>query len=218
MGHIHDQSSERGGDRDHWWWPFGGSDGAVASPLAVKSDQFLVAKSCTVSRISLDAIPHRVRFRRNKHTLMIFDNGCFVEGRRRIDGNVLGTSGPLDLGVDVVPACVDFEATAGPGSTVRSALISIDENFVEEGETFPATRLRPAVNLSGELLQPLVARLRQLAWRGGFFSDNLYLETLCIFLFREVLMAQGQGTPDSPKRFAGGLSGSAQRIIRDYLH
>jgi len=200
-----------------WWRPEGLIGGTAVRSLEVVRDLVLDTDWCTVHRISVGQVPHQVRFCRDRHTLMVFDKGSFVQGERRIDGKPLSTSGPLDLGLDAVPAHAEFHGLAGAGSTINCTLISIDGNKVDEGKPLPAALLRPAINLGGELLQPLVTRLRQLMWRDKSCDDSLYFETLCLLLFREVLFAQRKDGEGLSARYRGGLSGSAQRVIREFI-
>jgi AraC family transcriptional regulator len=162
------------------------------------------------------------QFCRDSHTLMIFDRGSFVEGERWIDGARLTTSGPLDIGLDVVPAHSEFHALAGPGSNVGCTVISIvGDAFAEAtGTTLrSASCLRPSVGLENDLLSLLTARVRQVSRAETVAThDRLYLESICMVLFREVLLAQEQDHAASPQRPTGGLSARAQRIIRDFLH
>jgi AraC family transcriptional regulator len=202
-----------------WWRPLDRIGEDAAGLIHVSTDTMLDLDWCAIRNVSLGATPHRVEFCRDSHTLMIFDRGSFVEGERWVDGTRLATSGPLDIGLDVVPAHSEFTAWAGPGSNVKCTMISVAaESFAAlEGKQGMAHPLRPAVGLESDLLSPLIARMRELCrTSSGSKSDRLYLEALCVVLFREVMRAQQQACLVD-QRPTGGLSPRAQRVIRDFL-
>lgn len=208
------------GFADFHWHRFDQTESANAPPLDVSNDTLLENRWCSIQRVSIGAAPHIFRFCRPRHTLMIFDRGSFVKGERRIDGVRIGASGPLDGGVDVAPANMEFLGLAEPGSNITCTLITIDSE--ETGDVFGICahehpRLRPAINVGGELLLPLTARLRQLCRGRADHIDSLHLETVTELLFREVLLAQEGDHVGRPARCAGGLSSHTQRIVRDFL-
>lgn len=137
-----------------------------------------------------------------------------------MDGARLSASGPLDIGLDVVPANYEFLALAGPGSNIGCTMISIaGDDFAEAACTShrSVSSLRPSIGLENDFLRQLANRLRQFGgteWKPG---DSAYLESLCMVLFREVLLAQEQGHLTSPQRPTGGLSAWAQRTIKEFL-
>ena len=204
----------------HWWRTLDQGSDVASGPIHVAADPVLDLDWCAIRHVSLGATPHRVEFCRDTHTLMIFDRGSFVEGERWIDGTRLATSGPLDIGIDVVPAHSEFTAWAGPGSNVRCTMITVrTEHFAElKGEARAGYQLRPAVALESDLLSPLIARMRELCRADRPEKcDRLYLEAICVVLFREVMRAQEQSLLASVQRPTGGLAPKAQRVIRDFL-
>jgi AraC family transcriptional regulator len=173
---------------------------------------------CAVHRMTPGPTPHEVFFCRDAHSLLVFDQASFVQGGRWADGKRLGASGPLDVGLDVVPAHARFNARADVGSHIGCTLLSIDPASVHDiVEKHALPSLRPASGVQGELLSPLTQRLRQWVQGAGPATvDRLYLESLCTLLLREVLGAQG-GKQQTPQA-AGGLSTRAQRLVRDFMH
>jgi AraC-like DNA-binding protein len=206
---------------DFRWWRHDGQIASVnAEPLGVSIESLLEKKWCSVRRVTIGATPHKVQFCRPSHTLMIFDRGSFVEGERWVNGIRLGATGPLDIGIDVAPANSSFAAVAGPGSNITCNLITCDEEAITDafGTRSHEHPLRPALNLGGELLLPLAARLRQLCRDDPERIDNLHLESIVVLLYREISLAQDQQHTFSRPLCAGGLSSRAQRIVRDFLH
>jgi AraC-like DNA-binding protein len=192
-----------------------------SAELAVPLAPMLDVEWCSVHHVSLGGTPHSVGFKRDSHTLMIFDPGSYADGERWIDGDRLACPGPLDIGIDVVPAHSEFRAWAASGSSVGCTLISVaDENFPDMVGGVPSIErgMRPAIALQSDLLQSLAARLRQTRVAGECGpGDTLYLEALCTVMCREVLIAQAQGNAAKLLRPKGGLSPRSQRLVKDYL-
>ncbi|MDF3872857.1 helix-turn-helix transcriptional regulator [Pseudomonas putida] len=201
-----------------WWCGIDKSGEVVPRPLDISPAAVMDASWCSVRRISLGTQPHRVHFCRPSHTLLVFDEGSFVDGERRINGVRTGIPGPLDHGIDIVPANVDFFALANSGSNIAATLISIYEEEavaalgINSAEPSP---LLPALNLEGDLLSALAARLRQ-AMREE--PNPRYLETLIALLFQEVLRTQDESCSLRQYRASGGLSPRTRRLVRDFLH
>ena len=209
--------------RDYQWWR--GMDPTApltTDDLDIPATPLLDSDWCAIRHVALGKTPHRVHFRRDSHTLMIFDRGSFVEGEKWVGGDRVATSGPLDVGVDIVPAHAEFQAWAGPGSNVGCTLISIVPDGFDEAVgtswSSPAA-LRPSIGLRSDLLLPLAARLRHLSRpENATTGDRSYLESLCMVLCREVLLAQDEGHATRLMRPTGGLSSRAQRLVKDFMH
>lgn len=198
----------------HWFWQAGtAAANSSNAPIATLFE----GKWCSVHRISAGAAPHSARFCRRRHTLMVFDHGSYVDGERRIADLQAAPSGPLDQGVDVVPADVDFHAHAGPGSNVECILVSVDERPTcsFDDSDLSNRSLHPSANLSGGLLLPLADRLRELC-RESYCLDRGHLEALIQLLLLEIRQAQHDAAPRQT-RCIGGLSARARRITRDFL-
>ena len=93
------------------------------------------------------------------------------------------------------------------------------EHFAElNGVTRSGYQVRPSVGLESDLLSPLIDRLRELCREDRAEKcDRLYLEAICVVLFREVMRAQQQTWLSNSQRPTGGLAPKAQRVIRDFL-
>jgi AraC family transcriptional regulator len=207
---------------DYKWWRAVDQLGtAPADPIDVLAAPLFDFDWCAVRHVSLGATPHQVKFCRDTHTLMVFDRGSFVEGERWVAGTRLSTSGPLDIGLDVVPANVEFQALAGPGSNIGCTMISvIGDAFAEVTSSTlrSASNLQASINLDTGLLSQLIERLRQVSRSEEGPSQRQYIESICMVLFREVLHVQQQSNVSSPQRSTGGgLSPRVQRLIKDFL-
>ncbi|SCB26808.1 helix-turn-helix transcriptional regulator [Cupriavidus alkaliphilus] len=203
------------GEDLQWSWHTGSETAdALQVPIATLFD----GPSYAVHRVSGRETPHSARFRRRCHTLMVFDRGSFVDGERRIAGLQPAPSGPLDQGIDVVPADQDFHGLAGPGSNVECILISVGERPCAAIDDSNGSRpaLHPAVNLGGGLLLPLADKLRELCRDDARYLDRLHLEALIDLLVLEIRQVQ-HDVAHRPGRCAGGLSARARRITRDFL-
>jgi AraC family transcriptional regulator len=203
-----------------WWQPMEPKS-TPTGPLDVLTTPAFDFDWCEIHHVSLGAAPHRVEFCRDSHTLLVFDRGSFVAGERWIDGARLSTSGPLDVGIDVIPANTQFQALAGPGSNIACTLISIAGEGTDEllgTGVRSASSLRPSVGLENELLSHLADRLRRVHRAQLGSTDSAYLESLCMVLVREALLAQQGSSTGGPPRPTGGLSARAQRLIKEFLH
>lgn len=219
--HAATTDARTSGSRDYQWRrPMDRTAPVAADDLDVLATPLLDTDWCAIRYVALGTTPHRVQFRRDTHTLMIFDRGSFVEGEKWVGGDRVATSGPLDIGLDIVPAHTEFQAWAGPGSNVACTLISIVPDGFDEaaGACVPVAALRPSIGLQSDLLSPLAARLRHLSRpEAATSSDRSYLESLCMVLCREVLLAQEQCDEARLKRPTGGLSSRARRLVKDFL-
>lgn len=199
-----------------WWQGIDQSGGTAPCPLDISPSAVMDASWCSVRRVLLGTQPHRVHFCRPSHTLLVFDEGSFVDGERCINGARAGTPGPLDRGIDIVPAKVDFFARADSGSNIAATLISIyEEEAVIALGINSESLLIPALNLEGDLLNALAARLRQAMQQA---TNPRYLETMIALLFQEVLRTQDESCSLRQYRASGGLSPRTRRLARDFLH
>lgn len=205
-------------DTRGWWSGIDPSGEASSRPLDISPAAVMEASWCSVRRVSLGTRPHRVHFCRPSHTLLVFDEGSFVDGERRINGVRAGTPGPLDRGIDIVPANVDFFALADSGSNIAATLITIyeEEALIALGiDSDNSSPLAPALNLEGDFLNAVVTRVRQAMQEA---PSPRYLETIIALLFQEVLRTQDQACLLRQYRASGGLSPRTRRMVRDFLH
>jgi AraC family transcriptional regulator len=204
-----------------WWRKMDAESSRPSDELDVPVAPMLDVKWCSVHHVSLGGTPHSVGFKRDAHTLMIFDPGSYADGERWIDGDRMAFPGPLDVGIDVVPAHTEFRAWAASGSTVGCTLISIADDNIPDliGHVENVDHgMRPTIGLQSGLLQSLAARLRETRVSGDVGpGDTLYLEALCTVICREVLVAQSQSQAAKLLRPKGGLSPRSQRLVKDYL-
>lgn len=205
------------------WWPIAQPSHGIDTEMRVERTPLLDTAWASVHRVQLGRMPHRVQIEGTRHTLLVYDRGSFVEGERWVGGERLSASGPMDVGLDVVPALARFHGMADQGSSVSCLLLSVcPQGFerVVDGAQSPALHPHPSVGLQGDLLLQLAARMRALGGPGNPAApggDALYLESLCMVLFREVLLTQGDRLPRAA-RPSGGLSPRARRVVRDFLH
>lgn len=205
-------------DLNGLWESIDHADEKTPRSIDISPSAVLDSPWCSVRRVSLGTQPHRVRFRSPSHTLMVFDQGSFVDGERWINGVRAGTPGPLDRGIDVVPANVELVALAGAGSNITATLISIYEEETPVSRDVEMDRqanLTPALSLGGEFLNVLTARVRQVMQEG---HDPRYLETIISLLFQEVIRAQSDSATLRECRTSGGLSPRTRRLVREFLH
>jgi AraC-like DNA-binding protein len=204
-----------------WWRALEPAASQATDRLDVPATPVLNVDWCEMRHFSVGTIPHRVDYQMDSHTLMIFDRGSFVEGERGIEGERFAASGPLDIGIDVVPAHAHFRGRAQRGSSVGCVAVSIFPDRLDGGmrESLGiSAALHPSMGLQGELVAPLAARLRQLVQPGHLgASDSLYLESMCMVLCRELLHAQQHAGTGSTGRPTGGLSPRAQRLVKEFL-
>jgi len=203
------------------WWHEIHPTGSM-TPFNVPARRLLANDWCTVERVDITQFPHTAHFCRDRHTVMIFDSGNYVQGERRVNGTRLSASGPLDAGVDVIPAHDEFTALADRGSSALSCtLITIDERQTaaasdrHSSETLGS--LHPAIGLRGALLLPLANQFRRISSGDMAYADPLYIESATVLLFREIWQTLQKGEGTSSQDRTGGLSGRAQRTVREYL-
>lgn len=173
---------------------------------------------CNVVRVRIGEQPHAARVRSAGHLLMIFDNGSYVHGERRVDGHRVASSGRLDVGVDFIPANAEFVGLADAGSsTVGCTLIAIDPHCEAGADLSDARDIRPELGLKGPLLQPLADLFRRMAATDTASNTPALIEGAAVVLVHEISTAiRGAGSSYADDR-KGGLSGHTQRIARDYL-
>jgi AraC-like DNA-binding protein len=203
------------------WWKQIDDPMTTLTKLNVLTRQALDFDWCKMYHVSPGAEPHRAEFCRDSHTLLVFDRGSFVTGERWLDGSRISTSGPLDIGIDVIPANAKFQALAKLGSNVACTVISIVAEGTEElfGSGWRSlSQLHPSVGLDNDILSSLADRLRQVRREQMGSTDSAYLESLCMVLVREVLLAQQRNGAGGAPRPTGGLSARAQKLIKEYLH
>ncbi|WP_454740261.1 helix-turn-helix transcriptional regulator [Cupriavidus necator] len=177
---------------------------------------------CSAHHLMAGTLPHRVCMERYAHTLLIFDGGSYSEGERRIDGTRFGPTGPLDAGVDVIPAKSRLVAWSGEISNIGVTLITLDcEQFGEIlGEQVASTAglgMRPEVNMRNELLSPLVARVRRWSMVEEAGCDSVQRETILMLIVQEIMRMQRLQSPQSAALHRGGLSPRAQRMLREFV-
>lgn len=205
---------------DPQWWRLPASpDQAPPDRLEVSVDYLLRKDWYAIQRVRLGMTPHKVSFCRKWNTLLVYDRGSFVAGERRIDKLRNGTSSALDIGIDVIPANSYFEGVADQGSQVTCSLISFSDSFSQEffGENSSKYPLIPAMNLGGNLLSPLATRLRELCGHSTESIDIMHIESVLILLFREIFAELNNNKNGDGRRFSGGLSSRAQRIVKEFL-
>ena len=202
-----------------WWYPSVAPDWSELDRLDVSIDDVLRKDLYTIQRVRLGMTPHRVSFCRDWHTLLVYERGSFVSGERRIDGLRDGTPSALDIGIDVIPANSHFEGVSDQGSQITGNLVSFHGTFSEQffGINSAEYPLIPGFNLRGDLLSPLAARLRELCRCSPESVDIMHVESVLVLLFRELFAAQDNNRAGDDRRFVGGLSSRAQRIVRGFL-
>lgn len=175
---------------------------------------------CSIVHVEGAEQPLAARFCRAQHTLLIFDCGSYLYGQRAIDGTRMSGSGPMDGGVDVVPASAEFLGIAESGSKVGCTFISIDPDQYggeDAGYEGDAWTLNPAVGLTGTLIRPLAGRLRQISNATDGDWHRLYVESAVTMLFHEVRDALRQSKGTRTDEQCGGLTSRAQRLVREFL-
>jgi AraC-like DNA-binding protein len=218
MSLITHQSAPDRLDSYSWWQGIKQTDASSSHQIDILPVSVLDTSWCSMRHVSLGTKPHKVNFCRPSHTILIFDEGSFVDGERRVNGVRARSQGPLDRGIDIVPANFEFDAIANSGSNIESTLITIyDEeiNSVLGICSDGGLPLKPDFNLQGDLLNVLAARLRQAALQE---QNAAYSETLISLLFQEILRTQNENHSQLNHRCSGGLSPRTRRIARDFLH
>lgn len=219
MDSVHQEQTSIRHEEYRWFRSVDSVEVPTERQLEALITPVLDANWCSIRHVSMGSMPHRVHFSRPWHTLIIYDRGSFVEGERRLNGVRAGISGPLDTGIDLLPAHIDFSALVDLGSNIASTVITIDpEEITSVLGRSACTELRPALNMGGLLLEPIAARFRQLCQTGEGAIDRIYLETLAMLLFQEVIRTQEGCGSTEPHRSSGGLSANTQRIVRDFLN
>lgn len=218
MSLITRQSAPDRLDSYSWWQGIKQTDANSSHQIDILPIAVLDSPWCSIRRVSLGTKPHKVSFCRPSHTIVIFDEGSFVDGERRVNGIRAESQGPLDRGIDIVPANFEFDAIANSGSNIESTLITIYDEEINSALSISPdgdSPLKPDFNLQGDLLNALAARLRQAALQE---QNATYLETLISLLFQEILRTQNENNSQRQHRCSGGLSPRTRRIARDFLH
>jgi AraC family transcriptional regulator len=151
-------------------------------------------------------------------TLLIFDSGNYMRGERRVGKRHFSPSGPLDTGVDVIPAHQAFSGLAEVGSSdVGCTVISIDRGAARSEDVTgdDSNEIVPALGLHGPLISPLTGLFRRLCSGDHCDNDPLYVESAMVLLFREIAHARDKEGP--PRTTKGGLAAHAQRRVRAYM-
>lgn len=182
--------------------------------LEVTIDTLLLDKNFLIRRVTPGTIPHTVRFCNPSHTVAIFNHGSFIEGERRVNGCFFGAPGPLDIGIDIIPANMNFHAVVGPGSKIDVILISV---FEEATRHIKNIALRPEVMADGELLLSLASRMRDLCKSDKQSIDRYHVTSVSSLLFHEIVLAQKVVYLDTHTKCTGGLSSRARRLVREFL-
>lgn len=175
---------------------------------------------CSIVRVDSTELPCTVQFCRAQHTLIVFDHGSYLYGERAINGTRMSGAGPLDGGIDVVPASAKFVGLAGAGSKVGCTFISIDPSRYddEDGDGGKKAQwLWPAVGLKGTLIGPLSGRLRQISNSASGDWNRLYIEGAVTMLFGEILAMSRQTAGTRSRASYGALTSKAQRTVHEYL-
>ncbi|MGE0804138.1 MAG: helix-turn-helix domain-containing protein [Burkholderiaceae bacterium] len=169
-----------------------------------------------VHHIAASARAHTVRMHRSSHTLLIFDEGSYSDGGRRIEGKSIALGSAGDAGVDVLPAGSELVGWSTARSQVGVTIISVDDRHYRESlHGGPAPRV--GVKMRHGLLPPLLSRLRR--WASHQWSDvnSLHAESVLQLLLHEVIDAQQCTTPPAGGARNQGLSFRAQRIVREFI-
>ena len=171
----------------------------------------------SIQRVTTGIQPHRAEYLSPYDTIMIFDDGSFVEGERWIDGVCRRSSGPLSQGIDIVPANHRFHALALPGSNIIATLIQVERNDATiMGESrAAASGVSPALDLQGDFLNTLTAQLRQSLLED---RDESYLEALIHLLLKEIPQAMESNNHKSRLKQSGGLAPRAKKFAKDFLY
>lgn len=168
----------------------------------------------TIQRVTTGTQPHRAEYVSSYDTIMVFDDGSFVEGERWIDGVCRRSSGPLNQGIDIVPANHRFQAMALPGSNIAGTLIQ-----VERGDAAAVgvsrSSISPVLDLKGDFLNAVACQLRQAIQEE---DDAGYLEALIQLLLKEIPRTMDSACHGSRGKQNGGLAPRAKKFAKDFLH
>ena len=214
MGVLHSSHLSDIATSPQWSVPVDLANKTDSNSLQVSSRYLVDLGWMQVQRVSLGSQPHRVEFLSGSDTIMIFDDGSFVEGERRIGGVCSTCSGPLYKGIDVIPANHQFTAIALPGSNIQGTLIHYKNKCHDDGAEKERSIISPALDLKGNFLNVLAAQLRTAVQEE---KDTSYLEALIGLILKEVPRAQYVYGKATGQRGVGGLAPRARRIAKDFL-
>ncbi|EQB4544746.1 helix-turn-helix transcriptional regulator [Pseudomonas aeruginosa] len=173
---------------------------------------------CAVHHLAAGAIPHYVEMQRQSHTLLVFDSGSHSDGKRLIDGVRMGSAGPLDRGVDIVPAHAHLAAWSGTTANIGVSLIFLDSDALANviGKQAMVNDLHPDINLRNDLLIPLLARIRRWPIEQQLEIDSIQRETILMLVTQEIVRHQHsrQNTRLAPH---AGLSPRAQKLLKEFV-
>lgn len=215
MGVLHSSHLSDKTISPQWFVPVDLASKAHSNTLQVSSTSLVDIGWLQVQHVSLGSQPHRVEFLSDFDTLMILDDGCFVEGERRI-GDVCSTSsGPLNKGIDVIPANHQFTAIALPGSSVQGTLIHFQKEYYDDRLEKERSIISPVLDLKGNFLNVLAAQLRTAVQEE---RNTSYLEALVRLILKEVPRTQHLCGESTGQRGVGGLAPRARRIAKEFLN
>jgi AraC family transcriptional regulator len=168
----------------------------------------------SVHHVAAGTRPHSVKMQRPVHTLLLFDEGSFSDGGRRIDGVFMGGAGALDAGVDLLPAGAELAGWTGTRTQIGLTVVSVDAAQVDE-LCEEVTRLRVGMQLRNELLRPLAARIRRWSAQAWRDVDPRHAETALLLLLHEIVELQRHSRDGAP--CVNSLSFRAQHKIRQFV-
>ncbi|HHK2695317.1 TPA: helix-turn-helix transcriptional regulator [Pseudomonas aeruginosa] len=173
---------------------------------------------CAVHHLAAGAMPHHVEMQRQSPTLLVFDNGSHSDGERLVNGARVGTSGPLDYGVDIVPAHAHLAGWSGTTASIGVSFIFLDNDALAKviGEQAMVDGLRSDINLRNDLLTPLLARIRRWPMEQQLEIDSIQCETILALVTQEIVCQQYR-RPNTHLMPHGGLSPRARRLLKEFV-
>ncbi|MCA0242608.1 MAG: AraC family transcriptional regulator [Proteobacteria bacterium] len=183
---------------------------------AVSVKALFATDAFAVHRLEPGQQPHAVKMQRTAHTMLVFDNGSFSDGVKRIDGVPAPISAALDGGVDLVPAGVELSAWTGTRCELAVTIVSIDPARMDEliGED---SRVGVKLQARTDLLRALAARVRTWSVHGWLGLESVHAETVLVLMLQEFAALQRTARPATPRAAAGGLTPRAQRLVREFV-
>jgi len=177
---------------------------------------------CSVDHLAVGSTRHRVRMEREAHTLILFDGGSYcTEGERCLDGSRAFLTGPLDGGVDVVPAGCRLTATSGTASNVGCTLITLDADYlaacIEMETNAQGEVLQPRINMRNDLITTLASRIRRWSVVDESDMSAMQRETTLMLLVLEVVRLQRAAAAQGKDVPRGGLSSRRRRLVREFV-
>ncbi|MGE0804701.1 MAG: helix-turn-helix transcriptional regulator [Burkholderiaceae bacterium] len=169
-----------------------------------------------VHHLAAVARPHTVRMHRQVHTLLVFDEGSFSDGGRRIEGMPAGSGCSRVVGIDVLPAGTELVGWSNTRSHLGVTIISVDDHHDRASMRGPCS-LRVGVQMCSGLLDPLSSRLRHWASHQWRDVDALHAESVLHLLLHELVDAQQRAAAQARDTRCQGLSHRAQRLVREFI-